>query len=183
MQARDAAAFLVSRGVLAWAHSPPQTGIMVLDGYQIIVADSSRLREAQALVDEFLAMPKVRVEEGWEDDLEPDLSGLDPALIPPCPACNAALPQFPVVGACAACRSEYDLAALIVERHGPEALEGCYETARPEVMNDTMVEAFDLPCPRCAYLLRGLPVLGACPECGGDYDKRRIIADFQSRGR
>ena len=37
-------------------------------------------------------------------------------------------------------------------------------------------------CAKCGYVLRGLPVVGNCPECGAAYDDSRIIIYGSARG-
>lgn len=38
-------------------------------------------------------------------------------------------------------------------------------------------------CPKCGYLLQGLPAVGRCPECGWEYDGRVLVLHGQPAGR
>jgi len=47
---------------------------------------------------------------------------------------------------------------------------------------DNLILRFTLErCPRCDYLLRGLPEEGQCPECGLKYDNETIVLEGVSR--
>lgn len=107
---------------------------------------------------------------------ELDLSRLSPALRVMCPACDASLdPRLGVDGTIAcACGARHDVVELIVNQHGPEALEGC--TASLESLGDspTLMHA-TVKCVHCGYELEGLARRGICPECGKPYDKALCV--------
>jgi hypothetical protein len=123
--------------------------------------------------------------EGWQahasgpatDAGRADLSGLDPAMAPACPACRETLPLDANLQTCPSCGGGVDVPELIALEHGPEALDGCYEGPEPGVAAE-LIERLDLFCGRCSYRLRGLPRAGVCPECGAEYDKPAIVRGF-----
>ncbi len=58
-----------------------------------------------------------------------------------------------------------------------------------DLTNDRDLSDFDPPgrihleaCPRCDYLLTGLPAIHRCPECGLEYDDRTFVLTGISRG-
>ena len=46
-----------------------------------------------------------------------------------------------------------------------------------------MVRARGWRCPRCEYLLQGLPDRGACPECSHEYDVARSLREAEAELR
>ncbi len=55
-------------------------------------------------------------------------------------------------------------------------MEGVMSEREPGDAAGRAVEV-DLPCVRCGYQLRGLPVSGKCPECGGEV-RRSLMGDL-----
>lgn len=150
--------------------------------YAVGVLNKNDLPEAEKLTAGFLRQRPV-LDEAWEHDVdEPDLTLLDPALLPSCPSCGLKLLSPPPNARCQSCGVELDLVALIIEAHGPEALSDCYpeptvddsgedDYAVTKEGFDQMIRMLDVPCSRCRYSLRGLERRGMCPECGLPYDK------------
>lgn len=105
-------------------------------------------------------------------EAEIDLSKLSPALRVACPACERALdPRLAVESTIAcACGARHDAIELIVNQHGPEALESCTESLESSGESPTLMHA-TVKCVHCGYELEGLARRGICPECGKDYDK------------
>ena len=69
------------------ARTALQTGRGV---FELVLVDHAERGRAEALLEEFHASPPVP-ETHWEAASLPDLSRLDPSLLPSCPACGAAL--------------------------------------------------------------------------------------------
>ncbi len=143
--------------------------------YAVGILQKEDLLKAKYLAEQFQSLQPV-LDQAWEQDVEPDLTLLDPALLPTCPSCGLELMTVPADSRCPSCAAQLDLVALVIEQHGPEALSECYP---PEEISDTGVEPIDndairmmdIPCIRCRYSLRGLARQGECPECGQPYDK------------
>lgn len=105
-------------------------------------------------------------------DPETDLSKLAASLRVSCPVCNATLdPRGASDGRLTcACGTTHDAIDLIVDQHGPEALEGCTSGSVVEKDAPTLMHA-TVKCVNCGYELEGLARRGICPECGKEYDK------------
>lgn len=142
--------------------------------FAVVISEASQRAEAQALLDEFDRSP-AEPEEGWELDAVPDLSLLDPALAPPCPACGETLPLDASIEACPACGAGVDVSALLADRHGPELLAACIAAAETPDIPGEVLDAAELACPTCGYALRGLAREGVCPECGERYSKQGML--------
>lgn len=145
--------------------------------FVVLLDDATRYEEAGRLLADLDAHP-ARADPGWEEDAStPDLSRLDPDLPIPCPFCTYDLRgQTRTAGrvTCPECGREVNALEAILERHGPEALEGCYP-APADPLPDAVVDALPLFCRRCRYPLAGLPRESHCPECGLPYSKRRML--------
>ena len=141
--------------------------------YDVMISSKDQSALAAQLLAEMDASP-AEFEHGWEQtQARPDLSRLDPSLAPNCPGCDKPLPMQADLTRCRACKREVDVAGLIVERHGPEALADAYDDV-PMIPEEFMRQA-PVPCPKCAYPLDGLPLEGVCPECGTGYRKVDIV--------
>jgi rubrerythrin len=168
--ANQAADFLRSRGIPAEVVGDTDAfgGMAKVFGmgvYDVVTLRQEDADEAARLLAEIPedAFPA----EVTTDAPAPDLSRLDPQLAPPCPACNNPLPLESDLDMCPACGEPVDVAALIVERHGPEALSDCYDDETAEALPP---RAPGRPaCPACGYSLDGLGARGHCPECGAQF--------------
>jgi rubrerythrin len=150
--------------------------------YAVGIIEKEEIEEGKILTEQFLRQRPI-LEETWEHDVdEPDLTLLDPGLLPSCPSCGLKLLSPPPNARCPSCGAELDLVALIIEAHGPEALADCYpqptvddsgedDFAVTKEGREQMIRMMDIPCSRCRYSLKGLARQGACPECGQPYDK------------
>lgn len=138
--------------------------------YTVVVLRRESLERAKELAASFFAEPAA-FDEHWEAETEPDLRLLNPSLLPKCPACGHQLLKVPPDDACPACHEPLDLVALVLDRHGPEALADCCVPPDRATPDNPAVRAMDVPCARCRYSLRGLSRRGRCPECGLPYDK------------
>lgn len=206
LAALDAAAYLRHHGILAHAHHDP----LALQGLSLsprggphavaIVYEVDRPAALQLLAQ--LAHDPAVFDDQWEAHTAPDLAALTPArlaaLLPPCPACAAALPPDPALRHCPACNTPVDPAELIALTHGPEVLADCFASPPPSSAQhsttaqhsmtgphstsapdsnappDARFANAHLPC-ACGYSLTGLPDRGICPECGRPYDKARRL--------
>lgn len=164
-----AVAVLRENGIPAWISAPavlPPFEVHVFVGRADLAEPARRLLEA-APAESLLP------EQGWEESSLPDLAQLDPALAPTCPSCNATLPLDASLRRCPSCSTEIDVAALLVERFGPELFDSIYEDP-PEDESDAdfqkLLANCHLACD-CKYPLDGLGVAGRCPECGAPFHK------------
>lgn len=191
VEANSAAAWLLRHGVLAAvvgehaASLGPYAGLTSQHGtgsHTVAIALERQRTLAVELLAVFDAEP-AEFENGWEDLSTPDLGLLDPALIPPCPACGGGLRT--AAHQCPQCGAEVDTVALIVRAHGPEVIEPVLATRNDslaaELLGDDILMAMAADCAGCGYPLDGLARSGQCPECGARYDKARIV-DTLGRG-
>lgn len=173
--AKSAAAYLLSRGVLARVQESIGPYSLIPDGAWIEV-NSESLEAARMMVHEYLKAP-IELEVDWEVECLPDLKKLNPKHAPTCPLCGAKLPMDANAEACPQCGARVDVVRLIVEQHGPEALAACtIDEGDVDPIADDVLQTIALVCPACRYSLLGLAIEGACPECGGTYSKRDLIA-------
>lgn len=187
--AQEAASYLRSQGINAGVSGGLLSGHGPFSGavkgqYLVMVGDKTDLARARALVRAF-HLSSIELAPEWEDETEPDLSLLDPALVPLCPACGGEISVSEE--RCTRCGGEVDVVELVVSEHGPEALADCYPDpseawaslsdaelaamATPLELSPEEWQALEVPCPRCGYALGGLSARGVCPECGQAYDK------------
>lgn len=128
---------------------------------------------AKELLLEWERLPPLKPEE-WEASSLPDLCLLDPSIKAPCPACGVPLPLDAAVRQCPRCTAPVDVVEIIVNCHGPEALDACFADD-PAAVDDELLAQMDLRCPGCEYSLKGLAHTGVCPECGRRYSKHQLI--------
>ncbi len=163
--ASAATEYLLRSGIVA-------TAIQVYDIWKgpsaQIEVEQRDLEKARTLIEEF-NKEKIGLQDNWEEQTLPNLAALDPSLAPACPGCNAKLPLDAALTRCPACGAAVDVVALIIARHGPEALDACYAAHDPMLSEDELT-ALRSTC-SCGYSLLGLPRVGVCPECAAPYDK------------
>ncbi len=143
--------------------------------HELVIASRRDEERAIGLIEDFEMHPP-EIDPGWEDDVAPDLSLLDKALIPRCPGCDWPVSVARPLGPCQRCGSGYDVLEMVFEKHGPEALAPCYETQSPIAnLSDAQVCEIAIDCPGCGYPLDGLGVRGRCPECASAFDRRELF--------
>lgn len=177
-----AAAHLRENGVMAGVIDGSMSAIthamatsLSRGAYELVISSKRNEMLARELLDQFEHDPP-EIDPGWEDDVAPDLSMLDPRLIPDCPGCGWRVVLTRPLGPCQRCSAKYDALEMIFEQHGPEALAPCYETEEPMAqLSDEEVCSIAIDCPACAYPLDGLGLRGHCPECGGAFDRRGLF--------
>lgn len=189
VRAELAAAFLRREGVLARAFDTamdiagPFAGSPIVGSATVAIAVERERTRAKALLDRFDTEP-IELEADWESATDPDLTRLDPALRLRCPDCRSELPRS--VGpkltsqaiTCPNCRTTHDLAALVLDQHGPEALEPCYPDTDPPTFDDAALIDAAMDCPACSAPIDGLPITASCPRCSRGFDKRAIARDL-----
>jgi hypothetical protein len=130
LRARLAAAYLCSHDLHAMAvggsleAGAPSQGWLGEGLHAVAVPLKLDLELARALLEEF---DQTEADPGWEDNTEPDLSRLDPLLTVRCSGCQYDLRGVVDQARCPECGETFDLLTLVVEQHGPEALDGCYD--------------------------------------------------------
>ncbi|MFK7759964.1 MAG: hypothetical protein AB8C13_08460 [Phycisphaerales bacterium] len=156
--------------------------------YELYISTKRAKEHAQSLLDDLRQSqssltnnPQDHTHEPdiWDDNPEPDLTKLSSDHIPSCTTCNEKIAFPKHQGKCSTCNNPYDLAELVFDQFGPEALEPCYETSEPLAQyTDEQVASIDLDCPKCSYPLDGLGVEGACPECSTKFNRRDLFNDL-----
>lgn len=171
LQAEHAAIFLRRHDVHAIVVGDYVNGILGAASPKMLQVELMLLEPAQRqladeLLEEFDSAP-IELDADWERQAEPELHNVDLAGFDlRCAACSCDLDGLPQTGVCPECGGEYDFLALIVARHGPEALEALFGSA-PEM------SAF-VPrrrCKECGHDITSLPVRDRCPQCGKLFDK------------
>jgi hypothetical protein len=145
--------------------------------FELAILDAAQADRASQLLAE-LDLSPAAPEPGWEGEALPDLSRLDPRHRPKCPGCARLLPADDALLACPSCAAPVDIADLIVQQHGPEALAGCYPDEAASLPAD-LIDSARLSCPACQYPLDGLAAIGPCPECGRPYSKAELLRGWQ----
>ena len=128
--------------------------------YEVVLGSKADAKLAAYLLEQFSSEP-AEYESRLEDQALPDLGALDPQMAPPCPACGEVLPLDAAVSTCRSCGAAVDVAELIVERHGPEALAVCYEST-PST-DELMAMQASRSCGACGG---AIDEKGACAWCG-----------------
>lgn len=191
-QANSAARHLLEHGIVAGVvytslrrrELEPGFGLgkPTIGAFRVLLANSSDRDDAALLLDAFDEDP-VELDDGWEAQADADLSRLSPELAPACPRCGAVLPLSGAVSSCPSCAAGVDVASLIADQHGPEVLAEIVDEEAPlEWLDAALLEAADLPCPRCGRGLGGLGANGACPWCGDAYDKAAMVRKLFAEG-
>ena len=118
--------------------------------YEVVLGSNADGELAALLFEQFRSEP-AEYEDGLDDQAVPDLGVLDPSMAPPCPECGVALPLDASLAACPSCQAPVDVAALVVDRHGPEALSTCYEAtpSSDELLSWDEQDATAEPCRLC----------------------------------
>jgi rubrerythrin len=142
--------------------------------YELMVAENTDAGRARELLDAFRPDLSGPTTSELAAAVRADLSQLPAAFNPSCPSCCAAITPFPRPERCPSCAARIDIEQLIVDQHGPEAMEFCYQVEPGEISDDLLATA-RLDCPGCAYPLTSLPARGQCPECGLPYDKQSML--------
>ena len=181
------AAHLRENGIMAGMIDASVSAVMGMYGglrskgqYELIIPTKRFSERALELLKELELNPP-HIEEGWEDDVRPDLSLLDPKHVPKCPSCDTWLCVSRPFGPCVQCSVKYDMMELVFKQFGPDALACCYEIAEPLAnYSDNEVCEIQLDCPSCSYPLDGLPISGACPECGTQFHRRELFVSILS---
>ncbi len=152
-------AFLADVSIDAAAVSRVDAYFATHSNFDIILRTEDDMPLAKSALEAFLAAP-TSLTESLESQAAPDLSTLNPALAPQCPACDRILPLDASVSACPHCNEPVDIVDLIIAAHGPEA----FAPAPDPVTRHA--------CARCGYPRRGLPDPEVCPECGTRFPAR-----------
>lgn len=178
LRADQAAAYLRAHGVAAEVvghHTQRLLGMGHLrnpwTGFDVVVQRGGR-EQAELLLEE-MERSTPQFEEGWEDEASRvDLSMLDESLhAVSCPECGEGLALDATVEACPECGESVDVVELVVQAHGPEALDGEVPSVARAPHRETREE---MACGECGSDLSGLPVRGRCPGCGALFDKQEM---------
>lgn len=176
LDAQRIASYLLAEGVIAApVHDMTAMGYNARPTSRVMLLDGRDKELAARLVAELEQLPRTPALEGGEE--EPDLSQLDRAMVVRCDSCSAEMRANAGHAACPVCSAEVDIADLVVQEHGPEALEACY----PREDSIVVKPGSGVPCLKCGYWLAGLGVVGVCPECSTTYDKKRTVEMFLRR--
>lgn len=121
--------------------------------FDVLLRTADDLALAQSILETFHTTSS-ELAEPLDEQFVPDLTHLDPSLLPDCPGCNNPLPPDASLTFCPRCNTPVDIIDLIITRHGPEAF-----ASPPDPVSRFC-------CARCGYPRRGLPDPEICPECG-----------------
>lgn len=124
---------LLDEGIVARVvgHHTSEFSLTLQPALDVVILHKEDTEVAEALLDEFDAEAAAGLliddPEGAEFVL-PDLSLIDPDLYAvACPACGGTLPMDAAIEHCPLCGEPVDVAALITQTHGPEALVHAYD--------------------------------------------------------
>lgn len=178
LRAEQAAAYLRAHGVAAEVvghHTQRLLGMGQIRnpwmGFDVVVQREGR-EQAELLLEE-MERSTPQFEEGWEDEASRvDLSMLDESLHGvSCPECGEGLALDAALEACPVCGVEVDVVELVVQAHGPEALDAKSASVGSAARRETRDR---VACGECGSDLSGLPVRGRCPGCGALFDKQEL---------
>lgn len=181
------AAHLRSQGIMAGvlgenlANVDPLFAGLFQSGYELYIATQRHADRAQQLID---ALGTPELPDNWEHDAVPDLTKLDPNHIPDCPTCGKQLDPSKPLGPCPRCGKKSDLAQLVINAHGPEAMVNCYTHLDPATdLSDDDIRSVPLDCMRCQTPLDDQPTIrGHCPRCSLPFDRRESVAMLLTGG-
>ena len=187
VEAHLRASFLRENGIMAGVIDGSVSAVTALYGglnpqgtLELVIPSKNMKEHALLLIEEFDMNPP-RIDDDWENDIQPDLSMLDTKYLPKCPSCDTWLCKSRPWGPCMICSADYNMAELVFEQFGPEALSECYEFTEPLAnYSDEEVCEIPLDCPSCSYPLDGLPISGNCPECGIPFHRRVLFVSILS---
>lgn len=149
--------------------------------HELVIATRRDKELARELLAQFESSPPT-IDPDWEENIAPDLSLLDKGMIPDCPGCRWPVSIARPMGPCQRCGAAYDVLEMVFQKHGPEALAGCYETDEPMAnLSDEQVAEIAIDCPGCGCPLDGLGVRGRCPECSAAFDRRELFSGLLGR--
>lgn len=129
--------------------------------YEIVLGSAQDIRLARHLLEQWKDEP-IEFDGSLDEQVVPDLSCLDAGFAPDCPACGASLPLDAELRLCPACGFAVDVAQLIVEAHGPEAMDACYDS---EPSSDEFL-ALQVDSVLCPYCDGPRNERGSCAWCG-----------------
>lgn len=165
MQAVAACDYLVQNGVAAKVVGGNNDAALFVGRnggpYEVLLGTPSDANLASYLLEQWKSEP-VELDGELDEQALPDLAVLEASMAPPCPGCEKPLPLDATLTVCPGCQTPVDVASLIVDLHGPEALDACYEPS-PSTEELLAMGAPDRVCRAC-----GGPVdeRGSCPWCG-----------------
>lgn len=171
LQAEHAAIFLRRHDVHAIVVGDYVNGILgaaspMMLQVELMLLEPVQRELADHLLDEFNSAP-IELDADWERQAEPELHNIDLTSFDlRCSRCEYDLAELSQTGVCPECSGEYDFLALIVARHGPEALEAIFGSAVD--MGSFVPRRF---CKECREDITSLPVGSRCPQCGKLFDK------------